>query len=268
MCVCVYIFICIYNYVYIYIYRFRFRYFIQINVKWITVYIYINLFICVIIVISGDSAGANLAAALTLWWRDNHKQLKLPPIKAQVLIYPPLQAINLNTPSYQQNARKGLVLSQKSMVEYWAYYAQGKSTDTTHYLLHQHIYNTTAARYADVMNPSMLPDEFFSDNYHQVKYQNTDDDLASELEPIVTDPRYAPLMASDFSNLPATYLMSCFYDVLRDDGAYFAEQLTNAGVEIRYNQVKAGYHGIFWRLYLEDGMSVYEDAVKFIAEHL
>ena len=48
---------------------------------------------------AGDSSGGNLAAAVTLRARDENWN---PALKAQVLFYPPLQAINFNTPSYQR----------------------------------------------------------------------------------------------------------------------------------------------------------------------
>ena len=220
------------------------------------------------LIFAGDSSGANIAAALALYWRDHYNGLDLSSIRAQVLIYPPLQAMNLNTPSYQQNARKGLVLSQQTMAEYWAYYAQGSKTDVGHYLLHQHVHSITAKRYRVALNVNNLPKEFYSQNYKEVLYVRTDEELALQLEPIITNPRFAPLMASSFEGLPPTYILSCFYDVLRDDGVLYAELLSNAGVSVYHKQAKAGYHGIFWRLYLDDGLAVYENAVNYIKKHI
>ncbi|NXI25003.1 AAAD deacetylase, partial [Sterrhoptilus dennistouni] len=69
--------------------------------------------------VAGDSAGGNLAAAVA-------QQLSEDPevktrLKAQVLIYPALQALDLDLPSYRDNADKP-VLSRALMVRFWGEY--------------------------------------------------------------------------------------------------------------------------------------------------
>ena len=49
----------------------------------------------------GDSAGGNLAATISIKLRD--EKFPIQP-KLQVLLYPALQLVDLNTPSYQANA--------------------------------------------------------------------------------------------------------------------------------------------------------------------
>lgn len=72
------------------------------------------------IVVCGDSAGANLAAAVSLLARDRMG----PPIAYQLLIYP-VADNNFDTASYQQNAT-GFMLTQAAMRWYWdAYLPQG-----------------------------------------------------------------------------------------------------------------------------------------------
>lgn len=56
----------------------------------------------------GDSAGGNLSAAVCLALRN---ESFTPIIRAQALIYPVIQAINLGLPSYQQD-NKGPILSR------------------------------------------------------------------------------------------------------------------------------------------------------------
>ena len=101
-----------------------------------------------------------------------------------------------------------------------------------------------------------------------ILYEETDMELAEKLDPILTDPRLSPLMAKEFSNLPPTYIMTGNYDVLRDDGLLYAEHLKKAGVTVRSNFVKAAYHGIFWRLYLQDSLVIYDDCIEFITKYL
>ncbi|NWU46220.1 AAAD deacetylase, partial [Hylia prasina] len=69
--------------------------------------------------VAGDSAGGNLAAAVAQQLlEDPEVKTKL---KAQVLIYPALQALDLNLPSYRDNADKPL-LSRSLMVRFWSEY--------------------------------------------------------------------------------------------------------------------------------------------------
>jgi acetyl esterase len=68
------------------------------------------------LVVVGDSAGGNLAAAVGLLARDRNG----PPIAGQVLIYPVLDA-RCNTPSYR-DFREGYFLTLQKMTWYWQMY--------------------------------------------------------------------------------------------------------------------------------------------------
>ena len=68
------------------------------------------------IVMSGDSAGANLAAAACLMTRDRNG----PAVAFQVLIYP-ITDCDFETPSYIANA-KGYFLTRSEMIWFWNHY--------------------------------------------------------------------------------------------------------------------------------------------------
>jgi len=53
----------------------------------------------------------------------------------------------------------------------------------------------------------------------------------------------APARASDFSGLPATYIMTAEEDPLRDEALTFAERLLAAGVSVEYHHFASTYHG-------------------------
>jgi acetyl esterase len=75
--------------------------------------------------VAGDSAGGNLAAAVTLAARDRGG----PPLAAQLLVNP-VTDFNFGTESYREN-REGYLLSKASMIWFWAHYlgAQGLDKD-------------------------------------------------------------------------------------------------------------------------------------------
>ena len=68
------------------------------------------------LIVCGDSAGANLATAVSLIARDNHG----PAIAQQLLIYP-VTDCNFETQSYQDNAT-GFMLTQAAMRWFWDAY--------------------------------------------------------------------------------------------------------------------------------------------------
>jgi acetyl esterase len=69
------------------------------------------------IVVGGDSAGGNLAAAAALRIRDEGG----PPLLGQLLIYPVTDYYTPGTPSYRENA-DGYGLTRDTMVWFWDHY--------------------------------------------------------------------------------------------------------------------------------------------------
>ena len=67
--------------------------------------------------VAGTSAGANLAAAVALRWRDEQRG---PALAGQVLIYPVLDS-RMDTPSYRENG-SGFFLTADQMRFYWEAY--------------------------------------------------------------------------------------------------------------------------------------------------
>jgi acetyl esterase len=124
------------------------------------------------IAVGGDSAGGNLAAAVTLLARERAG----PAIDHQVLLYP-VTDYDLDTDSYRANA-EGYLLSRASMRWYWDRY---------------------------------LDDELDGAN-----------------------PYASPLRAPDCSGLPSATVVTAGYDPLRDEGAAYADRLSEAGVEVTH----------------------------------
>ena len=73
------------------------------------------------IAVGGDSAGGNLAAAVSLLARDQGG----PPLVYQLLIYPVIDYA-FDTPSYRDNA-EGYLLTRDAMIYYWRQYLRDES---------------------------------------------------------------------------------------------------------------------------------------------
>ncbi|NWV57002.1 ADCL3 protein, partial [Daphoenositta chrysoptera] len=63
------------------------------------------------VIVCGDSAGGNLAAAVSQTLAGSSQ---LPRLRAQILIYPGLQALDFNLPSYQQNRGVPLLFRERA----------------------------------------------------------------------------------------------------------------------------------------------------------
>jgi len=132
------------------------------------------------IILSGDSAGGNLAAAVAVALQHSGQQAK-----GLAIIYP-LLTTKLDLPAYTTHAEAPLM----------------STVDVEYYL----------REYA--------PD------------QSQWDDL-----------RLAPLLAQDFSDMPESFIAVAEFDPLADDGKYFAEKLTQAGIVNQFHVTKGLLHG-------------------------
>ena len=73
--------------------------------------------------ILGASAGGSLSAAVSMKLRDRKL---IPSLKLQVLVYPVLQPLDFNLPSYLEN-KDDPVLPRERMIAMWLLYARGLS---------------------------------------------------------------------------------------------------------------------------------------------
>ncbi|XP_070647961.1 neutral cholesterol ester hydrolase 1 isoform X1 [Bos indicus] len=222
--------------------------------------------------ISGDSAGGNLAAALGQQFnQDTNLKNKL---KVQALIYPVLQALDFNTPSYQQNMNTP-ILPRYVMVKYWVDYFNGNYDFVQAMIVNNHTsldVDEASALRARLNWTSLLPTSI-TKNYKPVMQTTGNSRIVQEI-PQLLDARSAPLIADQevLQHLPKTYILTCEHDVLRDDGIMYAKRLESAGVEVTLDHFEDGFHGcmIFtsWPTNFSVGIRTRNSYIKWLDQNL
>uniref|UniRef100_A0A8C5QM64 Neutral cholesterol ester hydrolase 1 n=1 Tax=Leptobrachium leishanense TaxID=445787 RepID=A0A8C5QM64_9ANUR len=224
------------------------------------------------IAVSGDSAGGNLAAAVCQQLTENPNQtIKL---KLQALVYPALQILDFNTPSYQQNTDMP-VLSRLGMIKYWLDYLNVSLALTHSMLVNNHTSldsgETVALR--ERLNWNTLLPVSFKKNYKPVVQSIGNPSLVQKF-PALLDARASPLIATKetLQLLPKTYILTCEHDVLRDDGTMFAKRLQEAGIDVTHDHYDDGFHGCMsfttWPTYFLVGARARDGYVKWLKENL
>lgn len=194
------------------------------------------------VALGGDSAGGNLSAALSQRLAtspDGH----LPSPCGLVLIYPALQMADFNLPSYLQNHAVPLLFRAR-MAFYYLQYLNGDVSVCQDVMEGRHVPAELKLHYSKWLDPSNLPPEFQDGTRKQVVKAHN-----GEAYHIVKDglkPEISPLLAEDdvLRRTPPTFILTCQYDVLRDDGLLYRKRLQDLGVKVTWYNVPDGFHGI------------------------
>ncbi|XP_030819777.1 arylacetamide deacetylase-like 4 [Camarhynchus parvulus] len=193
------------------------------------------------VTVCGDSAGGNLAAAVsqTLAGRSD-----LPRLRAQILIYPGLQALDFNLPSYQQNRGVPLLFRERA-VYYSLQYVQGDTSNLEEVLEGSHIPPDMRLKYRKWVSPDIIPEEFKVRGYKPHKPSEFKPGVFEKVKRL-REPTLCPLLAEDtiIQQLPESFILTCEYDVLRDDGLLYKKRLEDNGVRVTWYHLEDGFHGI------------------------
>ncbi|XP_070609751.1 neutral cholesterol ester hydrolase 1 [Erythrolamprus reginae] len=224
------------------------------------------------IAISGDSAGGNLAAAVSQ--EISQEENITNGFKLQALIYPVLQSFDFNTPSYQQN-KLSPILARSVMVQFWVEYFNGSYDFVQPMLMNYHtsLDVSEANSFRDQVDWTFLLPSRFRKNYKLVSPTTGKPEIIQNI-PALLDVRAVPLLANKelLRQQPKTYIMTCEIDILRDDGLMYAKRLEKAGVEVTVDHFEDCFHGCMvftvWPLNFSAGFQTRDSYFKWLNENL
>ena len=189
--------------------------------------------------VGGDSAGGNLAAAISLKLRDD-KTFGFVP-KVQVLVYPALQVIDLYTPSYQQTFDRTF-MSREGMAWFWSMYITGSANLTKDIALGNHVPLDVKQRFAkSFLNHDDLDDQFKYLPYKKPELTEGDGEIWEKIKDVL-NPFFAPLKEKNLSSLPKAFVYTVEYDVLRDEGLWYVQRLRSAGNDVQHLHGSTTFH--------------------------
>ncbi|XP_008563296.1 PREDICTED: arylacetamide deacetylase-like 4, partial [Galeopterus variegatus] len=192
------------------------------------------------VVTCGDSAGGWVAALITqtLVGRSD-----LPRIRAQVMMYPIVQAVNLQLPSYQQNQNVPF-FSQKFMLTCLCSYLAIDESWKEAILNGAYIPPDAWRKYRKWVSSDNIPQKF-KNRGHQPRSPSPFNEAAYLETKHILDVEISPLLADDetIARLPEAFLVSCENDILRDDTLLYKKRLEDQGVPVTWYHVEDGFHG-------------------------
>ncbi|XP_053137314.1 arylacetamide deacetylase-like 3 [Hemicordylus capensis] len=193
------------------------------------------------ILVGGDSSGATLAAAVC---QELVKRTDLPKVRAQILLHPFLQAVDFNLPSYQQNAFVP-VLSKRTLLELGLKYLGKDSSFVQAAMKGSHVPEDMKIKWKSWINPDHIPKRFKSRGYKPPPPTPFSPKVLEQCKECF-ETTFSPLLAEDdiISQLPETYILTCEYDVLRDDGLLYKKRLEDAGVGVTWEHLEDAFHAI------------------------
>lgn len=225
------------------------------------------------VAVAGDSAGGNLAAAVAQAVAlDDTMSVKF---SVQALIYPVLQALDFNTPSYLQNQYIP-ILYRSLMVRFWLQYLGADLSHQSQFLANNHSslqHSNITPELRARIDWTVLLSSKYKKSYKPVIVEKHSQGSAKEVWGLL-DVRAAPLLAGPevLAKCPRAYILTCEHDVLRDDGLMYARRLQDAGVTVTSDHYEDGFHGCFsftiWPLEFDVGKRALRGYLNWLKNNL
>ena len=228
------------------------------------------------VAVSGDSAGGYLTAAIVQTILDDPT---LPDIKLQVLLFPWLNHLDYQTPSYQKNWHlfgMNTWLPNTITASCFSAYYNGVVNDSLVASMMENMHTSPAfkksPKFRKIFDHSLIPEEFRDPTYYTPPSTSDhgDERIWNEMKDTVLDPRFSPILREDLSGLPKTYVATCGFDSVRDDGIFFYRRLQEAGVEAEWVNHDEAFHGVDWYgpMATETGKKLRAGFIEFITKNI
>ncbi len=221
----------------------------------------------------GDSAGGNMATNVAIKLRDQNPKDKngkfLPKPALQILIYPAVQMVDMQLPSYQQNENAPL-LPVEDMYWFTSHVLVGNTSLIPYMKTGSHITKDVRVTMAkDRLNHDLIPLDQKYPPYSPPRFQDGDPAMWNVIKDKVLSVDLSPLFAESHKDLPPAYIYTCQYDPLRDDGFLYARRLKDSGVEVVHYNDPIGFHGnVMFSGLLEDSDKALQKITKYIQSNL
>nr|XP_033778305.1 arylacetamide deacetylase-like 4 [Geotrypetes seraphini] len=218
------------------------------------------------VIVGGDSAGGTLTAAVC---QSLASRADVPTLYAQVLIYPVLQMVDFNLPSYQQNHSIPFLYREQVAV-CGLNYLHGDMSVIDEVLEGKHVPADMKVKFRKWLSPDNIPEEFKRRGFKPQVFTSHINEVHEAVQKFL-EPLLSPLLAEDTAicSLPKTYILTSEFDVLRDDGLLYKKRLEDNDVQVTWYHVKDGFHGVvsFFNedsLFFPAGKRAIDDIICFI----
>ncbi|XP_015264341.1 PREDICTED: arylacetamide deacetylase-like 3 [Gekko japonicus] len=191
------------------------------------------------VIVCGDSFGG-LLTAVTCQVVGQRRDLPKP--RAQILLYPLLQMVKFNLPSYLQNGRTP-ILFKRQVLRFGLQYLKRDISITDLILEGAHVSEDMKMKYKKWLSVENIPEEFRKREAKVVTPAPPFRDIYEGFE-LAASPKLSPLFAEDevIRQLPETLILTCQYDVLRDEGILYKKRLEENGVPVSWCHLVDGFH--------------------------
>lgn len=225
------------------------------------------------VAIGGDSAGGNMAAAISLRLQ---KRLAL-----QLLLVPVVQVLNWHQVGMMENS---LYLNKSINTIDSMYFLTNYLNVSAAYAYEIYANNHTSpafkkSKYMEMVDPKKwLPRKYVRntelwDDY-EMKKDFGNEEIFKAMEGLLKEPLISPMIADDdtLKGYPFTYIMTCGYDFIRDEGIMFYEKLKHLKVETELAHYPEGFHNALMfphgPLKMDVGVKIVADIVRILKQKL